>query len=37
MIAVILSVDGFTRVAPAFAGKPVLTAEQIEDVVVPIW
>src|SRR5262245_10229189 len=26
-------VDGFTRVAPAFAGKPVLTAEQIEDVV----
>ena len=26
-------VDGLTRVAPAFAGKPVLTAEQIEDVV----
>ena len=24
---------GLTRVAPAFAGKPVLTAEQIEDVV----
>jgi len=26
-------VDGLTRVAPAFVGKPVLTAEQIEDVV----
>jgi sulfur-oxidizing protein SoxX len=26
-------VDGLTRVAPAFEGKPVLTAEQIEDVV----
>jgi sulfur-oxidizing protein SoxX len=26
-------VQGLTRVAPAFAGKPVLTAEQIEDVV----
>src|SRR6266498_697691 len=26
-------VEGLTRVAPAFAGKPVLTAEQIEDVV----
>ncbi len=26
-------VDGLTRVAPAFAGKPVLSAEQIEDVV----
>jgi len=26
-------VDGLTRVAPAFTGKPVLTAEQIEDVV----
>jgi len=26
-------VDGLTRVAPAFAGKPILTAEQIEDVV----
>ena len=26
-------VDHLTRVAPAFAGKPVLTAEQIEDVV----
>ena len=25
--------EGFTRVAPAFRGKPVLTAEQIEDVV----
>jgi sulfur-oxidizing protein SoxX len=25
--------DGLNRVAPAFAGKPVLTAEQIEDVV----
>jgi L-cysteine S-thiosulfotransferase len=25
--------DGLTRVAPAFAGKPVLSAEQIEDVV----
>jgi sulfur-oxidizing protein SoxX len=26
-------VDGLTRVAPAFVGKPVLTAEQVEDVV----
>jgi sulfur-oxidizing protein SoxX len=26
-------VDGLVRVAPAFAGKPILTAEQIEDVV----
>jgi sulfur-oxidizing protein SoxX len=26
-------VDGLTRVAAAFSGKPVLTAEQIEDVV----
>src|SRR5262245_7732234 len=26
-------VEGLTRVAPAFVGKPVLTAEQIEDVV----
>ena len=26
-------VDGLTRVAPLFQGKPVLTAEQIEDVV----
>ena len=26
-------VDGLTRVAPAYQGKPVLTAEQIEDVV----
>jgi L-cysteine S-thiosulfotransferase len=26
-------VDGLERVAPAFKGKPVLTAEQIEDVV----
>jgi L-cysteine S-thiosulfotransferase len=26
-------VDGLTRVDPAFEGKPVLTAEQIEDVV----
>jgi sulfur-oxidizing protein SoxX len=26
-------IDGLTRVAPAFAGKPVLTAEQIEDVI----
>jgi sulfur-oxidizing protein SoxX len=25
--------DGLTRVAPAFRGKPLLTAEQIEDVV----
>jgi sulfur-oxidizing protein SoxX len=25
--------DGFNRVLPAFAGKPVLTAEQIEDVI----
>jgi L-cysteine S-thiosulfotransferase len=26
-------VDGLVRVAPAFSGKPILTAEQIEDVV----
>jgi sulfur-oxidizing protein SoxX len=26
-------VDGLTRVAPAYRGKPILTAEQIEDVV----
>jgi len=26
-------VDGLTRVAPAFQGKPILSAEQIEDVV----
>ena len=26
-------VDGLERVAPSFAGKPILTAEQIEDVV----
>jgi sulfur-oxidizing protein SoxX len=26
-------VDGLTRVAPAVAGKPILTAAQIEDVV----
>lgn len=26
-------IDGLTRVAPAFKGKPVLTAEQIEDVI----
>lgn len=26
-------IHGLTRVAPAFVGKPVLTAEQIEDVV----
>jgi len=26
-------IEGLTRVAPAFAGKPVLSAEQIEDVV----
>lgn len=25
--------EGFERVAPAFAGKPVLTAQQVEDVV----
>ena len=25
--------EGFTRAAPAFRGKPILTAEQIEDVV----
>jgi L-cysteine S-thiosulfotransferase len=25
--------DGFARVAPAYRGKPILTAEQIEDVV----
>lgn len=27
------NVDGLNRVAPAFRGKPLLTAEQIEDVV----
>jgi sulfur-oxidizing protein SoxX len=26
-------IEGLTRVAPGFAGKPILTAEQIEDVV----
>ena len=26
-------VDGMNRVAPSFRGKPILTAEQIEDVV----
>jgi sulfur-oxidizing protein SoxX len=26
-------IDGLTRVAPAWRGKPVLTAEQVEDVV----
>ncbi len=26
-------IEGFTRVAPAWRGKPILTAEQIEDVV----
>ena len=26
-------IDGFARVAPAWRGKPVLTAEQVEDVV----
>jgi sulfur-oxidizing protein SoxX len=26
-------VDGLERVAPTFRGKPILTAEQIEDVV----
>ena len=26
-------VDGMTRVSPSFRGKPILTAEQIEDVV----
>ena len=26
-------VDGLTRVAPAWRGKPILTAEQIEDIV----
>jgi len=26
-------IDGLTRVAPGFAGKPILNAEQIEDVV----
>ncbi len=25
--------DGLQRVAPAFAGRPVLTAQQVEDVV----
>ena len=27
------ALDGLSRVAPAYAGKPLLTAEQIEDVV----
>ncbi len=26
-------IDGLVQVAPAFRGKPLLTAEQIEDVV----
>ncbi len=26
-------IEGLARVAPAFAGKPILSAEQIEDVV----
>src|SRR5437667_2025389 len=26
-------IDGLTRVSPTFAGKPILTAEQIEDVI----
>ena len=26
-------IDGLARVAPGFRGKPILTAEQIEDVV----
>jgi L-cysteine S-thiosulfotransferase len=26
-------VDGLIRVAPAFVGKPILSAEQIEDVI----
>jgi sulfur-oxidizing protein SoxX len=26
-------IEGLIRVAPAFQGKPILTAEQIEDVV----
>jgi sulfur-oxidizing protein SoxX len=25
--------EGLTRVAPAYRGKPILTAEQVEDVV----
>ena len=27
------ALDGLSRVAPAYEGKPLLTAEQIEDVV----
>ena len=27
------ALDGLNRVAPAYRGKPILTAEQIEDVV----
>jgi len=26
-------VDGFTRVMPAYRGRPILTAEQVEDAV----
>ena len=33
IIASAVMITGLSRVAPAFAGKPVLTAEQIEDVV----
>src|SRR5215218_9383074 len=33
MMPAYYKIDGLTRVAPAFAGKPVLSAEQIEDVV----
>jgi sulfur-oxidizing protein SoxX len=33
MMPAYYKIDGLARVAPAFAGKPVLSAEQIEDVV----
>jgi sulfur-oxidizing protein SoxX len=33
MMPAYYKIEGLTRVAPAFAGKPVLSAEQIEDVV----
>ena len=31
--AVLLPIDGLERVGAAFRGKPILSAEQIEDVV----
>jgi sulfur-oxidizing protein SoxX len=33
IMPVYYALDGLNRVAPAYSGKPLLTAEQIEDVV----